>query len=520
MTADRFPEHHLTKGRLFELARKYWLLVAVVFVAGTLAMYIILPLFFTDLYESNTQLLVRVGRENAETPATVQRGEVFSQGVRVADINSEVQILNSRPLVESVVDQLGPDAFKSVLVKPDTLIGSLKYYTKVVVRQAKTTYREFLILAGLDKRLTDREEAILRADAGISVEPVRDSDVLVLRVRTPSPQLCLDIANTLLEVYLQRRVTIRSGSAGSDFFEAQIKEAGARLDAAQQVRATVRARYQLTAPEEQRSLYLRQLNGIESELIQNDAEIAKLQRQRDLLTQRSEEMPDLVTKERVEAHNPVIQSIKDRVAALRVDQAKTASRYQPGSETMRRIDEEIVSLEGSLAPEPPTILNSVTSESNPTKRELRASVELQRVQIVGLENRNQSLRAPATQLLQRLRNIEQGIDAMEMAERDYRLAEQEYLAYAKRLDEARMSEELDSRRVANVSVAGPPETPIKPVYPRRLFLMQIAMAVSLMLGVALAAFLETTEDRILDERTVLGLENITYLGTAEVGEPV
>ena len=44
----------------------------------------------------------------------------------------------------------------------------------------------------LDKRVTAREEAILRADAGISVEPVRDSDVLVLKVRTPSPKLCLD----------------------------------------------------------------------------------------------------------------------------------------------------------------------------------------------------------------------------------------------------------------------------------------------------------------------------------------
>jgi hypothetical protein len=56
------------------------------------------------------------------------------------------------------------------------------------------------------------------------------------------------------------------------------------------------------------------------------------------------------------------------------------------------------------------------------------------------------------------------------------------------------------------------------VYPRRLFLMEIAMAVSLILGVALAAFMETTEDRILDERTVLGLEDIAYLGTAEVEE--
>jgi uncharacterized protein involved in exopolysaccharide biosynthesis len=229
-------------------------------------------------------------------------------------------------------------------------------------------------------------------------------------------------------------------------------------------------------------------------------------------------MPDLVTKEKMDSNNPAILSIKDRVTALRVERAKTASRYQPGSETMRRIDQEIVALEASLQPEAITILNSVTSESNPTKREFLTSSELQQVQMAGLRDRNRSLNVPAAQLVERLRNLEEGMDVLQMAERDYRLAEQEYLAYAKRLDEARMSEELDARRVANVSIAGPPETPIKPVYPRRLFLMGIAIAVSLLLGIALAAFMETTEDRILDERTVLGLENITYLGRAEVGE--
>lgn len=517
MTTDSIPEHQLTKSRLLELARKYWLLVAVVCAVGTLTMYAILPLFFTDLYESTTHLLVRVGRENVETPTTVQRGEVFSQGVRAADINSEVQILSSRALVEHVVDRLGPDAFKSVLVKPDTWSGALKYYVKLTLRDVKQAYSEFLIAAGLDKRVTDREQAILRADAGIAVEPVRDSDVFLLKVRTPSPQLCLDVANALLDVYLQNRVSIRRGSAGSEFFAARVEEAGARLAEAQAVRASVRGRYALTAPEEQRALYLRQLNGIEAEIVQNDAEIARLRGQRTLLLERSDALPDLVTKEKVDANNPVIQSIKERLTALRVEQAKIASRYQPDSETMKKIAEEIASLESSLAPEPSTILDTVTSESNPTKRELRTNIEVQRVQMAGLESRNQSLRAPAAQLLERLQAIDEGIDALEMAERQYRLAEQEYLTYAKRLDEARMSEELDSRRVANVTIAGPPETPIKPVYPRRLFLMQIAIVVSLALGIALAAFIETTEDRVLDERAVLGL-NVPYLGTAEVGQ--
>jgi hypothetical protein len=39
------------------------------------------------------------------------------------------------------------------------------------------------------------------------------------------------------------------------------------------------------------------------------------------------------------------------------------------------------------------------------------------------------------------------------------------------------------------------------------------MAVSLLLGIALAAVIETIEDRILDEHSVAALGDVPYLGT-------
>jgi len=509
-------EHNLSKARLRQLVRRYWLVVLTVFVAGTLAMYAILPIFFTDLYESTTELLVRVGRENAETPPTVQRGEVVSQGVRMADINSEVQILSSRALVETVVDRLGPDAFKSVLVKPDSWIGYPKYYVKLVMRELKSDYAEFLIAVGLQKRLTPREEAILRVADGIKVEPIRDSDILTLKVRMPSPKLCLDVSNVLLEDYLQRRIAIRRGSAGPDFFSAGLEEARTRLEKTSRHRAEVRDRYKITSPTEELTLDLKELSTLNTEILENEAEIAKLTGQHAVMVQSAEQMPDLVTKERVEANNPVLQTIKDRITTLEVDRAKIASHYQPGSELLRKVDEEIASLKADLARESATIVSTVTTESNPTKRDFHSNSELETVQLAGLRDRNRALRAPAAQLEKQLQDLETGNDELEAAEREYRLAEQDYLTFAKRYDESRMSEDLDARRIANVSVASPPDTPITPVYPRKMFLMEIGMGVALLLGLALAAFLEAMEDRILDERGLLTLGGVAYLGTVEV----
>jgi polysaccharide biosynthesis protein PslE len=516
LNRDHLAEHQLTKARLGELVGKHWLLVTVVFIIGTLAMYGILNVFFTEIYETNTRILVKVGRENVETPSTVQRGQVISQGVRIEDINSEVEILSSRGLVDAIVDKLGPEAFASVLVPPSSWTGYPKYYFKKIARSAKEYWSEFLIQVGLDKRITDREKAILAVASGVKVTPVKDSDILNLQVRMPGSKLCVDVANALLDDYLRRRAVVRQAPAGSEFFISQVQRARQRMDKLQADRAAIKTRWDLSAPDEQRSQYLRQLSTIQSELLQNEAEIAKVKRQQQLMTERLATIPDEIRKEEVDSSNPSIQSIKERITALQVERSKTATRYQPGSELLQKIDSEIADLQAALSKEQATIFSSVTSESNPLKREFRSGIEQQSVQIAGLTTRSDVLRKPATQLGEELHNLNQGMDSLEVAEREYHLAEQEYLLYSKRLDESRMSELLDTQRVSNVSLVEPPEIPIKPVAPKKMFLMEIAMPVSLLLGIALAALLETLDDRIVDERSLLALDGVAYLGTVEV----
>ncbi len=481
-------------------------------------MFLALNIFFTDSYETTTRLLVKVGRENMETPTTVQNGQLFSQGVRIADINSEVQILSSRELVDRVVDRLGPDRFKNVLVPPVSWTGYPKYYLKLVSRRAKNAYRDLLIALNLDKRLNPRETAILAVADAVKVEPVRDSDILMLKVRMPSQQLSVDVTDAMLDEYLRRRAIARQAPASMNFFGARLAEARDKLSDLQKRRFGIRSQWNLSSPEEQRSLYLKELNAIGTELVQNSAEVERLNRQRELMTKRVEEIPELAQKEQTELSNPSIQSLKERITELRMERSKVASRYQPTSEVLQKMDREIADLETSLGKEHATILNSVVSESNPIKRQFGNNIEQNTVNAAGLETRNRYLREPAAELSKQIHNIDRGMDLAETVEREYRRAEQDYLTYSKRYEETRLSEELDALKVANVSIVGSPETPIKPVYPKKLFLMEVAMPLSLLLGIALAALLETTEDRVMDEQSVLALADPAYLGTVDLHE--
>src|SRR6266850_3882741 len=176
--------------------------MVVVFMMVLLGAWGTLQVFFTDLYETQASLLVKVGRENVEVPVTVQKGQVFSQGVRIADINSEVQMLSSPAIVEAVVDHFGPATFRNVLKEPTSIWGYPKYYLKRTAREVKALYKEFLIAVNLKKRLEERDEIVLAVADGVKVEPVKDSDVLILKMRLPSGELAVDVANQILKEYM------------------------------------------------------------------------------------------------------------------------------------------------------------------------------------------------------------------------------------------------------------------------------------------------------------------------------
>lgn len=510
--------HSLTWREVGALVRKYQSIIAVVFLTVVVGTWVSMQVFLTELYETKATLLVKLGRENAETPSTVQNATVLSSGVRTADINSEVQMLSARSLVEAVVDELGPERFKSVLTRPDSFLGYPKYFVKGAARLGKNAYREALILVDLKKRLDQREEAILRVSYGLRVEPVRESDILVLKIRTPSAQLCTDVANVLLREYLEHRVEVRQNSAGTAFFDSQIAENQKRMERLQRERSATRDKWDLSSAADQRVMLLAQRSDIEKEIIRASSEIARLESQRRTMNDLTRSFPAMLSKEERTAANPSIQSIKDELTSLSMKRVQIANRYMPHSETVTNLDAEISALQQLLQDEPSTISASSTMEANPLSLSFTHQVAEHTAQINGLTAQVRDLEASLERIREQLRRLNTGLDEYESVDRQYTLAEQDFLTYSKRREEARVSEDLDARRVANVSLVAAPETPIEPVYPRKRLIMGFSLVAGLLLGIAYAGLLETMDDRIHSNRDLAAIGASPFLGSVTLAK--
>lgn len=510
-----FESHSLSWEDLQSFFARRWKLVLLAFLATCVGTYVALQLM-TERYESSASLMVKIGRENAEIPSTVQKSGLVTGGVNEQAVNSEIQILSSRSLAEAVVDKIGVAAFQARLVPPDSLLKLPKYYVKMAFRWAKKQGNEGLIVLNLKHRLTEREAAVTAVADSLHVQPEKNSQVISLHLELPDPELGKRVLNELVELYLIQHSRVYQNSDVNGFFDTQLMEKEHDLKELVARREQTRNQYGLSSVSEQRSLLLKQLSDIKTQMEMNRSEQAMLGKQRDLMSARLTKVPAELQSSKVQTQNPSIQSIRDRITSLQLEHAKLASRYLPHTGPLVKNEEEIAELTALLTSEQPTLLGHVTSEPNPVRLSFSEGVEQDEIKIQGLEAKDIALLEPLGKIERRLKDLNVGEDQLHAIERQIELAEQSYNSYAKDLEESRISQQLDSRRIANVSVLSRPASSFEPVYPRKLLIMGVAMPFGLLLGLALGLVTEYMDDTIRSSRDFDALDGLHCLGSFQI----
>ena len=167
------------------------LLFFVAVVGAATAVTLALP----KVYRSEGKLLLRLGRENMSLDPTATFGAtpLLVQQSRENEINSVIEILRSRVLVEKVVDALGPEA---ILDRPPK---SEMSHAEVMTVSSSTTPTD---------SVQDREKAIVRFIKSLDVEAARKSNVVQISYDGPSPALAQTVVNRLVEFFLDEHIRL------------------------------------------------------------------------------------------------------------------------------------------------------------------------------------------------------------------------------------------------------------------------------------------------------------------------
>lgn len=485
--------------------------IATVFIATVLAGYGALSVL-TERYEAHGRLLVKLGRENAEVPLTVEKGSVFTSGVQKEEINSYILLLSSRALVEETVDDIGLDRFNFQSPPPVTLFQKIKHVVKGAAKWTYLQIDEALITLDLRKRLTEREKIVRLVQKGLSAVRERSSNVILTSLRLPDPRLAKDVVTVIIDNYIRRHIEVRRNSDVLNVFDEQMTVYRKEIAALQSDALDIKRRWSLSSVDDQRTQLLSRLHALKREVDDSHTLIKRLEREQQLRGQALTELPTkLRTAESVEP-NPRVEAIKTRLADLQLKRVRTTARYFEESELVKSIDREIDSLQELLSSENLTQVGEVKYRPHPLTEDFLGQVEYTRVQLAGVISAIVVQQAQVAVIEQELQELNDGEGKLRMVDLQLEVTERKFFAYATRREEARIAQLFDAHRVANVVLLSEPTADTLPVYPRKMLTMGVTAAAGLLLGVALAMVLERRRVIIYAGEDLAGIQDLPVLG--------
>ncbi|MEN6459148.1 MAG: hypothetical protein ABFC63_09470 [Thermoguttaceae bacterium] len=454
-SAGVLEEVAVVLGRHSKAAFLCFLLIA----GGVAAVTLLMP----KQYRSQGKLFIRLGRENATLDSTATLGQAPIVAVpqsRENEINSVVEILQSRSLLEKVVDALGP--------------------AKILGRRSSAP------------SMDQREDAVLRVTKGLSVEAARKSSVIEVSYAGASPGLCQSVVAKLVDVYLDEHGRINRNHGSHEFFAEQTRRLLAQLSRCERELRDLKSATGLASPAAQREQLVARIGRIEDELLQTETARTVAEARVADLRRKLAQLPDTeVSQETSGMGNEGTDRMREQFYALQVREKESQARYTDDHPKLREIRDQIAAARRLLDEEEKT-RRHVTKEPNKLRRQAQSALLAEEPQLASLRAQSDQLRTQLAMVRGALRKLNGDELRLATKQREVDLLEADYRKYSANLEQARIDRQLETERMSNVSVVQPASYEPRAVRPRVLLNMLLGLCAGVFGGLVLSFGLDQT----------------------------
>lgn len=419
-------------------------------------------------YESVAKVRLTRGREVSQADPTVvtrsTQGLMMMQ-MGLEDLNSEIQIMHSKDLLERVVTEL------DLHNNPAFPYGSGPFqYPFQVVRQ---TVRNALVSLGLGKMSSAVQEAMEELDSRILTEPIRDSYVIEVRLRLGDPELAKRVLDKILSVYQELHIKVFENPHSSPFFEEQKRRAEQELTQLQLALQQFQKENNISLLESEQQLLLEQYTEAQKTLMQL-AQTESVVSGSEL----GEEATQVLSSQ---MENSVVREMQLRLLELLMERKRVTQTLGPRHPTVE-------TLEGQIRDAQQRLKEAIAD----TRK--RTEAKLERIQA-------------------RLAELAETKAKLQKMEKDLEIASKNYEYYSEKLEESLVADQLSKASITNVKVISSPTLPEEPIRPRKLLNLVVALIGGIMLALALAFFLEYLDHTLKTPEDVEHYLQVPALGS-------
>jgi succinoglycan biosynthesis transport protein ExoP len=389
-------------------------------------------------YKAEMKILVRRGRiDPALTPTQTASPAFEHNEISEEEMNSEVELLRDDDILRNVVIRSGLGAHSS-------WISDLRNQT----REVRT------------------EKAVQQLAAKLEVRPVRKSRLITISYSSADGRLSAEVLRELADDYLKRHTAMRRPSGQQTFFETQMKQSGRALDQAQQQLMDFTRKRGVVSAELERDLTLQKLSEAESADLGLRASIAETTERTRALEAKLRDLPERRVIQVRNADNQQLQEkLKSKLLELELRRTELLTKFQPSYRLVQEVNEQISQAKSAIEAEDLKPLRDETTEQNPEYQWAHSEALKGQVELEGWRERH----ATAQSQISAYRAVAQRLGVSAIFQRDLeqklKSAEEKYLLYVNKREEARIGDSLDENGILNVAIAEPPHVPALPLWP-------------------------------------------------------
>lgn len=459
---DTNPDSRSKETNLYEIIDLLWrrkvLVIACLsavllpVAVGTFAMH--------PVYEAQTTIIFEQGRE--PIPAFD-----FSENIsRKTYIVNQIEEIKSRSLAEEVARRLDPDLAAELLSEK--------------ARNFSPGGQALYIIDRIKRNIT--------------VDPVRESDILLVKFQGPSPRVAAEVANLITAVLMDRNAMVKREQAASTrkFIEDQLPAVEANLTRAEEALKAFKTQNQVVTLSSEAAELLNRITSIDVEYNRAITETQTLKRRLEAIYEQLQSQ-GLDTAGAFTAGS-LADGLRKSLVELQMEATQlTVKGYSRDHPQMVRLDSQIASTKERLNRELQAITGSRAMAPMPQISGLMSQIPPLQIDLATSQAKEQALKRILDQYEAQLSRLPYKELQLARLERAKEVGENLYKLLLEKNEEAKITE---AGKIGSLRVIDPAVPPGSPVKPRKALNLALGLVLGLTLGVALAFLLESLDNSV------------------------
>ncbi len=342
----------------------------------------------------------------------------------------------------------------------------------------------------------------------LTVDVMRKTNLIEVNYESPDPELSARVLNTLANLYLEKHVRVHRPPGAFDFFHQATERYRQGLGGAEARLVDFSQRSGVVSAPLEKEVALQKLADFQVTLKQTGAAIAEDEERIRSLQQESAFIPSrMVTQVRNADDATLLSQLRSNLLMLEQRRTELLGKFQPTYRLVQELEVQIAQTREALVSAEKSKVHDETTDRDPTYEWVRAELAKAKADLAGLQARAKATALSVRSYEDNARSLEQKEVVQQSLVRTVKAAEEHYLLYLRKEEEARISDALDRGRILNVAIAEAATTPSMPSNHRSMTLLVgffLATLVSLGLAFTLE-YLDATFRTASEVESILGI---------------